>query len=1036
MEAALHERDKVGVQDFVLLTDFTSIDAFVDNLEKRFRNDLIYTYIGPVLVSVNPYKHLDIYTEEIMGTYRNLDFYELPPHIFALSDAAYRYMYEQNRDQCILISGESGAGKTEASKKVLQYIAATSHHSKEVEKVKDRLLESNPILEAFGNAKTTRNDNSSRFGKYMDIQFDFNGVPVGGHILNYLLEKSRVVKQASGERCFHIFYQLLAGADDQLLTKLCLRQPDGKRPKADAFAYLGQGLVGPSDAADFQAVKHAFATCGFSATEQTDLLAVVAAVLHLGNIKFSEADHASRVVDDTHLFTIAKILGTTKEQLANALLYRTVAVKGDQVKTPLAIDQAFYARDALAKAVYDRMFSWLVQRINSSLTSERKERRTLLGLLDIYGFEIFERNSFEQFCINYCNEKLQQLFIELTLKQEQDEYQREGIEWVPVEYFNNKVICDLIDSKPLGIIAIMDEECLMPGEPTDITLLEKMSTHIGTHVHFLSHLTAADTATRKTIARNEFRLLHYAGEVTYQIDGFLDKNNDLLFRDLKEVMRTTTNCVTSAMFTASELQGLKRPETAGTSFKASLAQLMDILMSKEPSYVRCIKPNANKQASIFSRTEVNHQVKYLGLMENLRVRRAGFAYRRQHETFLQRYKSLCPETWPTYRGPASEGVRKLVTHLNYLVDDYRIGRTKIFIRLPKVLFATEDLLQQRRHELAARIQAVYRGYSQQKKYNLLRLAAIVMAKHWRRVLAQRLLVKRRNAAQQLRRFIKGFMLRYEPECPENANFIHITRRNYLNRLATSLPKNVLDKSWPSAPRLVLEAHGMLRQLNMRNMVRRYCRGISATRKEQMSMKVVAERLFKGKKSTYAARVHELFVELRELDAMQITTLQQLQRAAFDKPSAKFPTPAKITYACKVVKYDRNGYKPRERILLVADNGLYTVDAATKKVKDFVSFLHLTGISVTSFGDNMLVLHVEVNDTKQKGDILLCCGNIYEAITHITLQTKKDELVHVISSGSIKHLRAGGKDGFIDFSRGDEDRVAKSKDGRLCVVSRC
>ncbi|KAL3857173.1 hypothetical protein ACJMK2_011868 [Sinanodonta woodiana] len=831
MEEELHHRDHTGVQDFVLLEDFTNPDAFMENLKKRFHEDLIYTYIGSVLVSVNPYHELDIYNEKFIDSYRNVNFYELPPHVFAIADASYRSMRGENRDQCILISGESGAGKTEASKKILQYIAATSTHSKNVEVIRDRLLQSNPLLEAFGNAKTNRNDNSSRFGKYMDIQFDYKGAPIGGHIINYLLEKSRVVHQAEGERNFHIFYQLLEGATPVVLSQLKLENSSEK------YYYLNQGhsnsLTSIDDRANWRAVQHALDVCNFSNQEQKDLFAIVAAVLHLGNVTFSGEDGGPATITNVEpVVVISQLLGCEEETLLLALQHRTIEAKGDRVMSPLTLDQALYARDALAKGVYDRLFTWIVTKVNDSLNSRKKQKHSLMGLLDIYGFEIFQVNCFEQFSINYCNEKLQQLFIELTLKSEQEEYQREGIEWEPVQYFNNKIICDLIEGKPSGIIAVLDEECLRPGDATDETFLEKLTTTIGKHPHFVSHATT-DNTTRKTIGRDEFRMKHYAGDVTYNIKGFLDKNNDLLFRDLKEAMSKTKNIITSQCFPVKELDSKKRPDTAGTQFKASLTRLMEILVSKEPSYVRCIKPNDFKRAGQFDERIVMHQIKYLGLMENLRVRRAGFAYRRPYEVFFKRYKSLCPLTWPCYQGLPKEGVKEIVTHLHYKPEDFKMGKTKLFIRFPRVLFATEDAFQLRKHELAAAIQAKFKCYRQRKIYLKMRGSAIIVQCYWRRYAAIKLRERRKKAVEVIRRFIKGFMHRNEPEFAENRGFIKYTKMNFLMRLCKEAPKSVLDKSWIPAPRLLEETSALLRKLCTRNLVLKYVKNIKPSQKIQV-----------------------------------------------------------------------------------------------------------------------------------------------------------------------------------------------------------
>ncbi|XP_072909096.1 LOW QUALITY PROTEIN: unconventional myosin-Ic-like [Hemitrygon akajei] len=1022
MEGALTARDRVGVQDFVLLESFTSEAAFIENLRKRFKESLIYTYIGSVLVSVNPYRELEIYSRQHMERYRGVNFYEVSPHIYAISDNSYRSMRSEGKDQCILISGESGAGKTEASKKILQYYAVTCPSSDRVETVRDRLLQSNPVLEAFGNAKTLRNDNSSRFGKYMDVQFDFRGAPVGGHILNYLLEKSRVVHQNHGERNFHIFYQVIEGGDNDLLQRLGLER------NPQSYQYLVKGhcakVSSINDKNDWKTVHRALSVINFSSTDIEELLNVVASVLHLGNLQCLADDEGNATVNgENQIRLLSRLLGVPGPTLREALIHKKITAKGEELISPLNVEQAAYARDALAKAVYGRTFSWLVNKINESLahqdsTYTENYRPNVIGLLDIYGFEVFQHNSFEQFCINYCNEKLQQLFIELTLKSEQEEYESEGIAWEPVPYFNNKIICDLVEEKHKGIISIMDEECLRPGDATDLTFLEKLEETVGSHPHFTTHK-LGDQKTRKTLAREDFRLLHYAGEVNYNVTGFLDKNNDLLFRNLKEAMCDSGNRIVSQCFPPAGPEDKKRPETAATQFKNSLAKLMEILMSKDPSYVRCIKPNDAKQSGRFDEVLIRHQVKYLGLMENLRVRRAGFAYRRRFEIFLQRYKSLCPQTWPNWRGPPADGVATLVQHLGYKPEDYKLGRTKIFIRFPKTLFATEDAFQLQKNSIATKIQAEWRGFHQRQKYQKLRSSAITIQSWWRGEMGRRVAARRRNAANTIRRFIKGFINRHKPRCPENEYFVDYVRCSFLMNLKRNLPKNVLDKSWPVPPPALSEASELLRELHMKNMVQIYCKKITPEWKQQLEQKVVASALFKDKKDNYPQSVAKLFTDSRiTMNEINSKVLQVI-----DKDSIK--------YAVAVTKYDRNGYRARPRQLLITASSAYLVEEG--KLKQTIDYSKLKGISVSSLSDGLFVLHVPCEDNRQKGDLVLRSDHVIETLTKLAIESDKVNSVNV-NQGSIKFTIKQGKEGIIDFTSGSELIISKAKNGHLSVVA--
>nr|XP_020666172.1 unconventional myosin-Ib isoform X1 [Pogona vitticeps] len=753
----------IGVGDMVLLEPLTE-ETFIDNLKQRFDHSEIYTYIGSVVISINPYRLLPIYSPEKVEEYRNRNFYELRPHIFALSDEAYRSLRDQDKDQCILITGESGAGKTEASKLVMSYVAAVCGKGAEVNQVKEQLLQSNPVLEAFGNAKTVRNDNSSRFGKYMDIEFDFKGDPLGGVISNYLLEKSRVVKQPRGERNFHIFYQILSGGSEDLLKKLKLEK-DFSRYN---YLNLGSAIVnGVDDAANFRTVRNAMQIVGFMDHETQSVFEVVAAVLKLGNIEFKPESRVngldeSKIKDKNELKEICELTGIDQSVLERAFSFRTVEAKQEKVSTTLNVAQAYYARDALAKNLYSRLFSWLVTRINESIKAQTKVRKKVMGVLDIYGFEIFEENSFEQFIINYCNEKLQQIFIELTLKEEQEEYIREGIEWTHIEYFNNAIICDLIENNQNGILAMLDEECLRPGAVTDDTFLEKLNQICATHQHFESRMSKCARFLNDTsLPHSCFRIQHYAGKVMYQVEGFVDKNNDLLYRDLSQAMWKANHSLIKALFPEGNPAkiNLKRPPTAGSQFKASVATLMKNLQTKNPNYIRCIKPNDKKAAHIFNDALVCHQVRYLGLLENVRVRRAGYAFRQLYEPCLERYKMLCKQTWPHWKGPARAGVEVLFNELEVPNEEFSMGRSKIFIRNPRTLFKLEDLRKQRLEDLATLIQKIYRGWKCRTRFLLMKRSQIVVAAWYRRYAQQKKYQQTKNSAIVVQSYIRGWKAR-------------------------------------------------------------------------------------------------------------------------------------------------------------------------------------------------------------------------------------------------------------------------------------
>ncbi|XP_038143560.1 unconventional myosin-Ib isoform X4 [Cyprinodon tularosa] len=1036
----------IGVGDMVLLEPLSE-DSFLENLKKRFDHNEIYTYIGSVVISLNPYRSLPIYTPDKVEEYRNRNFYELSPHIYALADEAYRSLRDQDKDQCILITGESGAGKTEASKLVMSYVAAVCGKGQEVNKVKEQLLQSNPVLEAFGNAKTVRNDNSSRFGKYMDIEFDFKGDPLGGVISNYLLEKSRVVKQPRGERNFHIFYQLLSGASDDMLKKLKLERDFSKYNYLSLDSATVSGL---DDAANFRTVRNAMQIVGFMEDEMQSVLELVAAVLKLGNLDFKPESRCngmdeSRVKDKNDLKEMCELLGIEQSVLERAFSYRTVEAKMEKVSTTLNVAQAYYARDALAKNLYSRLFSWLVTRINESIRAQAKTRHKVMGVLDIYGFEIFEEtdNSFEQFIINYCNEKLQQIFIELTLREEQEEYVREGIEWTNIEYFNNAVICDLIENNQNGILAMLDEECLRPGTVTDETFLDKLNTICAEHQHFESRLNKnSKFLNDHSLPHNCFRIQHYAGKVLYRVEGFVDKNNDLLYRDLSQAMYKANHSLIKQLFPEGNPAkvNLKRPPTAGFQFRASVGTLMGNLQTKNPNYIRCIKPNDKKAAHIFTDSLVRHQVRYLGLMENVRVRRAGYAFRQAYEPCLERYKMLCKNTWPHWKGPARQGVEVLMTDLQVPAEEFAYGRSKIFIRNPRTLFFLEEKRKQCLEDLATLIQKIYRGWKCRSHFLLLKKSEIVVAAWYRRYAQQKKYQKIKHSTTVVQSYTRGWQarkllreLKYQKKCEEAvttiAAFWHGTQaRRELRRLKEEARrKHAVAVIWAYWQGLKVRreyrkffranAGRKIYNFTIQRIMQKYFLGLKSNlpsmspidkswpaRPYSFLEGVHAElrRIFhlwrckkyrsqftEEKKAVYEEKLEasELFKDKKALYPSSVSQtfkgdyLEMVKNPKYQKLSSAVDE--KILLADVVNKINRANGKSSPRLFLLTKKSVILADQKTGQVKTSLPLPDLSSVSTSTQSDGFFALKLkEGSSSAVKGDFLLSSDHLIEIVTKL------------------------------------------------------
>jgi myosin-1 len=627
----------------------------------------------------------------------------MPPHVFAIAEAAYYNMNAYKDNQCVIISGESGAGKTEAAKRIMQYIASVSGGSNSsIQEIKDMVLATNPLLESFGNAKTLRNNNSSRFGKYLSLQFNAQGEPVGADITNYLLEKTRVVGQITNERNFHIFYQFTKGASKTYRDQFGVQEPDKYVYTSRSKCFNVDGI---DDLAEYRDTLNAMKIIGLSQAEQDEIFRMLAAILWTGNIQFREdKDGYATVADESVVNFLAYLLEVDPAHVVQAITIRILTPRnGEVIESPANPAQAMATRDALAKAIYNNLFDWIVERVNVSLKT-RGATSNSIGILDIYGFEIFEKNSFEQLCINYVNEKLQQIFIQLTLKAEQEEYAREQIQWTPIKYFDNKIVCDLIESvRPVGVFsALKDATKTAHADPAacDRTFMQTINGM--SHPHLIPR-------------QGNFIIKHYAGDVSYTVDGITDKNKDQLLKGLLNLFGQSQNRFVHTLFPHEvDQDNRKAPPSAGDKIKASANDLVATLMKAQPSYIRTIKPNENKSPSEYNVGNVMHQIKYLGLQENVRIRRAGFAYRQTFDKFVERFYLLSPQTSYagdyTWTGDAKSGAMQIMKDTSIPAEEFQMGVTKAFIKAPETLFSLEHMRDRYWHNMAIRIQRVWRAY--------------------------------------------------------------------------------------------------------------------------------------------------------------------------------------------------------------------------------------------------------------------------------------------------------------------------------------
>ncbi|XP_066483215.1 myosin-7 [Tiliqua scincoides] len=716
------------IEDMAMLT-FLHEPAVLYNLKDRYASWMIYTYSGLFCVTVNPYKWLPVYNAEVVAAYRGKKRSEAPPHIFSISDNAYQYMLTDRENQSILITGESGAGKTVNTKRVIQYfavIAAIGDRSKKEQAaatgkgtLEDQIIQANPALEAFGNAKTVRNDNSSRFGKFIRIHFGATGKLASADIETYLLEKSRVIFQLKSERNYHIYYQILSNKKPELLDMMLVTN----NPYDYAFISQGETTV-PSidDAEELLATDNAFDVLGFTQEEKNSIYKLTGAIMHYGNMKFKQKQREEQAEPDgtEEADKSAYLMGLNSADLLKGLCHPRVKVGNEYVTKGQNVQQVSYATGALAKSVYEKMFSWMVTRINSTLET-KLPRQYFIGVLDIAGFEIFDFNSFEQLCINFTNEKLQQFFNHHMFVLEQEEYKKEGIEWEFIDFGMDLQACiDLIE-KPMGIMSILEEECMFP-KATDMTFKAKLyDNHLGKSANF------GKPRNIKGKPEAHFALMHYAGTVDYNINGWLQKNKDPLNDTVVGLYQKSALKLLATLFAnyagadarkrgtveTGKGKGTKKKgssfQTVSALHRENLNKLMTNLRSTHPHFVRCIIPNETKSPGVMDNPLVMHQLRCNGVLEGIRICRKGFPNRILYGDFKQRYRILNPTAIPEGQFiDSKKGAEKLLSSLDIDHNQYKFGHTKVFFKAG-LLGLLEEMRDERLSRIITRIQAQSRG---------------------------------------------------------------------------------------------------------------------------------------------------------------------------------------------------------------------------------------------------------------------------------------------------------------------------------------
>ncbi|KAG0202034.1 Myosin type-2 heavy chain 1 [Mortierella sp. GBA30] len=814
-----------GTEDLTNLS-YLNEPAVLSNIKTRYSHCNIYTYSGIVLIAANPFARVNLYTQDIIQAYSGRRRGELEPHLFAIAEDAYRCMIRDEKNQTIVVSGESGAGKTVSAKFIMRYFATADDNERGADASKagmseteEQILATNPIMEAFGNAKTTRNDNSSRFGKFTEIQFDKERNIIGARIRTYLLERSRLNYQPEFERNYHIFYQLVAGAPPSEKKELDLQS-------INQFHYLKQGGVqtinGVDDAAEFEITQRALSTIGISVQVQWDIFRLLAALLHIGNIQISGRNDAMISDEDPSLIVATRILGIPVSEFKKWLIKKQIVTRSEKIVSNLKPDQSLVVRDSVAKYIYSSLFDWLVNNINASLSSEAVANKihSFIGVLDIYGFEHFKKNSFEQFCINYANEKLQQEFNQHVFKLEQEEYVREKIDWKFIEFSDNQPCIEMIEGK-LGVLSLLDEESRMPSG-SDQGWCNKLFSQLGTEKHKKWFI-------KPRFSNSAFTISHYAHAVTYDCDGFLEKNRDTLPDELLNLIKNSDNEFLEEVLMTSATLGaggsltedkrksvINRKPTLGAIFKGSLIQLMDTISSTNVHYIRCLKPNEAKQPWAFDAPMVLGQLRACGVLETIRISCAGYPSRWSFPEFVERYYMLVnSEHWGFDTQKMCSAILEATIKE---ADKYQVGLTKIFFRAGLLAYM-EKLRTDKLNMYATMIQKNMRRFVCQKKYQRLRLATIKIQCFARKLKAERAArsLRQERSAVLLQTFLRGYVQRKK----------YIETRNHILRLQCAIRAKQARISFLS-----------LREHNGATRIQQVWRGIQARRQYKKEIRAI------------------------------------------------------------------------------------------------------------------------------------------------------------------------------------------------------